>query len=268
MNQENPKYRVNMIPIKISEQNGKQAASAKELHLFLEIDTRFDIWIQRMFEYGFTENTDYQCLYKSVQMPNGGSKQALDDYALTLDCAKEISMIQRSEKGKIARQYFIDCENKLKNLSVDFSNPDTVLQLVHHWKNEKERRIEAEMIIEQQRPKVLFAEALEISNQNILIGELSKILKQNKIEIGQNRLFDWLRSNNYLMKQGEQYNLPTQKSMELGLFEVKTSTINNPDGSVRTTKTTKVTPKGQSYFINKFLEQNKTTIEIPKELQN
>lgn len=109
--------------------------------------------------------------------------------------------------------------------------------------------------IETDRPKVIFAEALEISNNNILIGDLAKILKQNGIDIGQNRLFEYLRSNGYLCSRGEQYNLPTQKSLELGLFEVKTRTINNPDGSVRVTRTTKVTPKGQSYFINQFKKE-------------
>ena len=109
--------------------------------------------------------------------------------------------------------------------------------------------------IETDRPKVIFAEALEISNNNILIGDLAKILKQNGVDIGQNRLFEYLRSNGYLCSRGEQYNSPTQKSLEFDLFEVKTRTINNPDGSVRVTRTTKVTPKGQSYFINRFKKE-------------
>lgn len=117
---------------------------------------------------------------------------------------------------------------------------------------EENQRLQLE--IQQNEPLVTFAKALHISAHSILIGELAKILKQNSIEIGQNRLFDWLRDNSYLMKSGEQRNLPTQRSLELGLFEVKTTTINNPDGSVRVTKTTKVTPKGQEYFINKFLK--------------
>jgi anti-repressor protein len=105
------------------------------------------------------------------------------------------------------------------------------------------------------KPKVLFADAVEASSSSVLVGELSKILKQNGINIGQNRLFHWLRENNYLIKKrGESYNLPTQKSMELGLFEIKKRTLNNPDGSIRTTRTTKVTGKGQIYFVNKFLE--------------
>lgn len=107
------------------------------------------------------------------------------------------------------------------------------------------------------KPKALFADAVETSESSILIGELAKILRQNGIDIGQNRLFRWLRENGYLCKQrGENYNLPTQYSMDLGLFEIKKRTINNPDGSVRVTRTPKVTGKGQVYFVNKFLRKS------------
>ena len=104
------------------------------------------------------------------------------------------------------------------------------------------------------RPKEIFADAVSASDTAILIGELAKIIKQNGVDIGQNRLFEWMRKNGYLIsRKGTDYNMPTQKSMELGLFEIKERTINNPDGSVRITKTVLVTGKGQQYFINKFL---------------
>ena len=106
--------------------------------------------------------------------------------------------------------------------------------------------------IARMQPKALFAEAVETSKNSILIGELSKIIKANGYDIGQRRLFSWMRDNGYLMKSGEAYNQPTQKSMDLGLMEIKKSTINNPDGSIRTTTTTKITGKGQVYFVNKF----------------
>ena len=106
---------------------------------------------------------------------------------------------------------------------------------------------------EANRPKIIFADAVAASHNSILIGDLAKLIKQNGVDIGQKRLFEWLRNNGYLMKSGASYNLPTQKSMELKLFEIKERTINNPDGSIRTTKTTKVTGKGQQYFINKLL---------------
>ncbi|MFR6088176.1 MAG: phage antirepressor [Anaerobutyricum hallii] len=108
--------------------------------------------------------------------------------------------------------------------------------------------------IEQDRPKTLFADAVATSHTSILIGDLAKLLKQNDVDIGQKRLFQWMRENGYLIKRkGSDYNMPTQRSMELKILEIKESTINNPDGSIRINRTTKVTGKGQQYFINKFL---------------
>ncbi|MEN7355929.1 phage antirepressor [Bacillus licheniformis] len=109
--------------------------------------------------------------------------------------------------------------------------------------------------IETMKPKALFADAVEASESSVLVGELAKILKQNGVEIGQNELFKWLRENGYLIrKKGESFNLPTQRSMDMGLFEIKKSTIVNGDGSIRTTRTPKVTGKGQIYFVNKFIK--------------
>src|SRR5690625_1306444 len=133
-------------------------------------------------------------------------------------------------------------------------NPDTLIKLANNLKDEQEKRKQAEQTIEQQKPKVIFAEAVETSRSSVLVGELAKIIKQNGVDIGQNRLFKWLRDNGFLIKRkGESYNLPTQKSMDLELFEVKKRTINNPDGSIRTTRTPMVTGKGQIYFVKKFL---------------
>jgi len=140
------------------------------------------------------------------------------------------------------------------------ADPDTLIQLVTNYKKERDERvrIEAENIANIQalkaaEPKVLFADAVTASESSILVGEMAKILKQNGIEIGQNRLFIWLRDHNYLCSRGDAYNQPTQKAMELELFELKKTTIQQPDGTVFVTVTTKVTPKGQIYFVNKFL---------------
>lgn len=128
-----------------------------------------------------------------------------------------------------------------------------VAQRTIERKNEKIKELETK--IEEDKPKILFADAVETSKTTILIGEMAKILKQNGIDIGQNKLFAWLRENGYLIKrQGSDYNMPTQKSMDMKLFEIKERTINNPDGSIKITKTPKVTGKGQQYFINKFIE--------------
>ena len=132
-------------------------------------------------------------------------------------------------------------------------NPDTIINLATQLKREQEQRKQLQAENEQMKPKALFADAVSTSNTSILIGQLAKILKQNGVDTGQNRLFAWMRANGYLGKRGDSYNKPTQKSMELGLMEVKERTVNNPDGSIRVTITTKVTGKGQQYFINKFL---------------
>lgn len=135
------------------------------------------------------------------------------------------------------------------------TDPDTIIKLATNLKEEQTKRREAELKIEQDKPKVLFADALTTSTSSILVGELAKLLKQNGVEIGQNKLFDWLRDNGYLIKKrGELYNLPTQRSMDLGLMDIKKRVINDANGSSRITRTTKVTGKGQQYFINKFLK--------------
>lgn len=133
------------------------------------------------------------------------------------------------------------------------NNPDVFIQVLQELKAERERKAALEAQAEANRPKIIFADVVAASHNSILIGDLAKLIKQNGVDIGQKRLFEWLRNNGYLMKSGASYNLPTQKSMELKLFEIKERTINNPDGSIRTTKTTKVTGKGQQYFINKLL---------------
>lgn len=134
-------------------------------------------------------------------------------------------------------------------------NPDTIIQLATQLKTEREQRAALEAQAKQDRPKVLFAEALTVSDSAILVGQLAKLLSQNGIHIGQNRLFQRLREEGYLHKHGQQKNLPTQKSRELGVIDIKTRTVNNPDGTVRTTYTPVVTGKGQQYFINHYLQK-------------
>lgn len=119
---------------------------------------------------------------------------------------------------------------------------------------EKDKVIEQQRLkIEADKPKTIFADAVSASNTSILIGDLAKLICQNGVQTGQKRLFEWMRENGYLIKSGSSRNMPTQKAADMGLFEVKETTITNPDGSVRVTRTTKVTGKGQQYFINKFL---------------
>lgn len=142
-----------------------------------------------------------------------------------------------------------------KTIEKALSSPDFLIDLATRLKQEQEARKLLEEKVEEDKPKVLFADSVETSSNSCLVGELAKIISQNGYEIGQNRLFKWLRDNGYLIKKkGESFNLPTQYSMDLGLMEIKKRSINNPDGTVRTTSTPKVTGKGQIYFVNKFLK--------------
>ena len=132
-------------------------------------------------------------------------------------------------------------------------NPDLAINALQKLKEEREARRQLELQNAEMKPKALFAEAVETSSTSILIGDMAKLLRQNGVEVGQRRLFDWLRTNGWLMKTGESRNMPTQKAMEKGYFEIKERTIQNPDGSVRITKTTKVTGKGQVWLTNEFM---------------
>ena len=133
------------------------------------------------------------------------------------------------------------------------NDPEFAIKTFTALKEERERSKRLSEQIEADKPKVIFADSVSAAKSSILIGDLAKILKQNGVNIGQNRLFEWFRQNGLLIKSGSSKNMPTQKAAEMGLFEVKVSTVNNPDGSIRETKTTKVTGKGQVYFVNKFL---------------
>lgn len=135
------------------------------------------------------------------------------------------------------------------------ADPDTTIKLLETIKQERAARLALEQKAEADKPKVLFADAVAASHTSILVGELARLLQQNGVDMGQNRLFKFLRANNYLCGYGERYNLPTQRSMERGWFEIKETSVGNPDGSIRITRTVKVTGKGQQYFINLFLSE-------------
>ena len=239
--------------IKVNYTESEQpTVSGRELHEALGVETPYHKWFPRMAEYGFTENEDYITMDKNVRRSDGTiMPQIQHDHQLTIPMAKEICMIQRSEKGKQFRQYFIEIENR-------WNTPEAVMARALQMANRKIDEIKnANVLLEQKieadKPKVIFADSVSAAKTSILVGDLAKLIKQNGINIGQNRLFEWLRDNGYLIKGGSSKNMPTQKAADMGLFEVKESTVNNPDGSVRVTKTTKVTGKGQVYFINKFL---------------
>lgn len=233
--------------IKITYNNDRPAVSARDLHDFLEVKTAYKDWFPRMCEYGFTEGEDFNPL-KIERVQNEGERmvaRTVDDAVLTIDMAKELCMIQRNEKGKQARQYFLQIEK-------DWNSPEKVMARALQIAGDKLKRLESK--VEADAPKVLFANAVSASKTSILVGELAKLLKQNGVDIGQRRLFRWMRENGYLIRRnGTDFNMPTQKSMDLGLFTVKETAITHSDGTVTVSKTTKVTGKGQQYFIQKFL---------------
>ena len=135
------------------------------------------------------------------------------------------------------------------------SDPDTIIKLATNLKEEQAKRREAEAALKEAKPKIIFADAVSASDQTILIGDLAKIIKQNGHDIGQKRLFQWLRDNGYLIKrQGSDYNSPTQRAMEMGLFRIKETAVTHADGHVTVSKTVKVTGRGQNYFVNKFAQ--------------
>lgn len=164
-----------------------------------------------------------------------------------LDGAKKFKKWVTSEVLPSIRKHGMYATDELLN------NPDLFIKVLKELKNERQEKEKLKNKVEIDKPKVVFAEALETSKSSILVGELAKLLKQNSINIGAKKLFSWLREKGYLGKRGESYNLPTQKSMELKIMEIKKVNIVNPDGSIRTTSTPKITGKGQLYFVNKFI---------------
>lgn len=239
--------------IKINYNDEQPTVLGRDLHEALDVQTPYHKWFPRMCEYGFTEGEDFNT-DKNVRVQIEGNREVnreVIDHILTIPMAKEICMLQRSEKGKEFRQYFLKIEEQ-------WNTPEAVMSRALKLANKKLDEIkninyQLSEKIEQDKPKVLFANAVETADTSILVGDLAKLIKQNGVDIGQKRLFNWLRENGYLIKNGNSRNMPTQKSMDMKLFEVKERTISNPDGSVRITKTTKVTGKGQQYFISKFL---------------
>ena len=235
--------------IKVNYENAdRPTVSGRELWEALEVETPYKKWFDRMAEYGFSENLDF---WTNLSESTGGRPST--DHQLTIPMAKELCMLQRTEKGKFWRQYFIGVEEK-------WNSPEAIMARALQLSNVKMKQLETTVSdlqkqMEQDKPKVLFADSVTASSSSILIGELAKLIKQNGVDIGQRRLFEWMRANGYLIKRkGSEYNLPTQRSMEQGLMEIKETSVVHT-GYTTISKTPKVTGKGQVYFINLFLGQ-------------
>lgn len=245
----------NLIEVKYK--NDRQTVSARDLWDFLDKPHgEFMKWFKRYSEYGFIEDIDYRVIDRLVENPKGG--RPATDYEITVDMGKELAMLQKTEKGKMARQYFIELEKK-------WNSPESVMaralkmadiRMIEY----KENVMQLEGKIEQDKPKVLFAEAVESSDDVILVKEMALILTQQGFRIGQNQLFQYLRDNEFLCKrEGDMYHLPTKRYEDL--FKVTKRTVQNSKGSI-VKNTPKITGKGQMYFIKRFNNYKEDGITI------
>ncbi len=232
--------------IPINYEGEQPTVSARDLHDGLEIKSKYADWFKNISAYGFNENVDYFTVSKNLE--NGGRTI---EHIVSVDMAKQICMLQRSEKGRQYRQYFIDLEKA-------WNTPEQIFARALKMADREIEKLKASNgrlseDVTRMKPKEIFADAVSASHTSILVGELAKLLKQNGVGTGQKRLFEWLRNNGYLIKGGSSRNMPTQRAMELGLFEIKEGSYVNGEGVNITTRTCKVTGRGQLYFINKFL---------------
>lgn len=240
-----------LVPV-YTTSTGEKVVYGTDLHRVLGIKSNYREWANRRFsDIGAVEREDFE----SVEIPTLAGGTPRKEHIVQLDTAKEMAMLERNEKGKQIRRYFIQIEKKYKGSALGMI--PTGKQLMALAVLEAQKTIEEQnRAIERMAPKEVFADAVASSCSSILIGELAKILRQNGINTGEKRLFHWMRQEGFLIRRkGTDYNMPTQRSMEMMLFEVKERVINNPNGSTRVTKTTVVTGKGQQYFINKLLQE-------------
>ena len=229
----------------ILNENHEPVVSARDLHKSLKVKTRFSQWVEQNFKI-LEEGYDFTSVVGTTVVNNGAVRE-IQDYALSLDASKNLAMISKTDEGAKVRKYFIQVEK-------DYNSPERIMARALLMADKKVHKLEAQ--IEADRPKVLFADAVSASHTSILVGELAKLLKQNGVDIGATRLFTWLRNHGYLIKRnGRDWNMPTQKSVELGLIRVKETSITHSDGHITVNKTPLITGKGQQYFINKFLNQ-------------
>lgn len=229
--------------IRIDFKGDSATVSARDLYRSLEVKTRFSQWVEQNFKM-FKENEDFTSVVGTTLVNNGAVRE-LQDYAVSIRMAEHLAMMSKTSKGYEVREYFIQVEK-------DFNSPEKIMARALKIADRKIIKLEA--TIEEQKPKVIFANAVSASHTSILVGDFAKLMRQNGLNFGQNRLFSWLRQNGYLInRKGSSWNMPTQKAMDLGLFEIKETTINHSDGHISINKTPKITGKGQLYFADKLL---------------
>ncbi len=259
--------------VEIIEHDGKQAVNARELHQKLGSKQQFANWIRNRIEkYGFVENQDFCSFNKVIKRENGAT--TVTEYALSLDMAKELCMVENNEKGRMIRKYFIEVEKKARTQN-PFAIPQTYSEALLLAANQAKQIEKQQLALEQKKiennklvadgkrkdativrmkPKEIFTDAVAGSKDNCLVGEVAKLITQNGYKIGEKQFFAWLRDNGYLGKKGERYNIPNQQYMGKNpFFYIKRGVRQGDNGVLHTTSTTMLTPKGQIYFVNKFL---------------
>ena len=225
--------------IKVQERDGEQLVSGRELHQFLESSERFSKWWERMVGYGFEENKDYT-LYQKVHPQN---KQEIIDYLMKISMAKEISMLQRNEKGKEARMYFIKCEEAW---NCDEAIVSRALSIQNKRILEYKEKIDVlERKIDSDAQRVSFAETIEKSSDCLLVREFSKVIANEGINLGEKKLYKWFREKGFILKNSTE---PTQRAVTMGLFKVAERVVKAVTKDI-VTKTTRITGKGQIYFL-------------------
>lgn len=235
-----------------------QTISARELHERLEVRYDFKRWTEYNFK-DFSEGVDYFGGHIDVSGNQYGGQQSIIDYRLSVDMAKHLCLMSKTEKGKMCREYLIAIQKAWNTpeqvMARALKIADRQIESLRNMNNALSEDVN------RMKPKEVFADAVAASHSSILIGELAKILRQNGIDTGEKRLFAWMRQQGYLIRRkGTDYNMPTQRSMEMKLFEVKETVISHADGHTSISKTTKVTGKGQQYFINKFLGKQELAV--------
>lgn len=226
------------------------SVNARDLWVALESKQDFSTWIKARLEQAYAvENEDYGVFHKTVENLKGGRPQV--EYALSLDLAKNIAMLERNEKGNQIRKYFIDCEKQLKQQQTP-QLPQTYLEALESLVESEKRNQALQAKIQADKPKVAFADIVSGSDDSITIGQLAKLLKQAGVDTGRQRLFNYLRDNGYLIRgKTRDFNMPTQKYMDMGLFEIKETSIALKDKNILSLSP-RVTGKGQKYFIDLF----------------
>ena len=240
--------------IKVSNNDkGEQIVSGRELYEFLGIKTQYTKWFERMIEYGFVENIDFAPISQK-RLTAQGNESTYTDHVIKIDMAKEISMIQRSDKGKQARLYFIEMEKKAKTLQLHSYMINDPIKRAEKWIEEQKEKQLLEQQVEEQKPLVTFAEKCIKTNDSILVRELAKVItEQGIINIGEKKLYTKLREWGLVLSNGTE---PSQKAMNMELFEVVQRPIKTPYGE-RLERTTKVSPKGQVYIVEKLYKELK-----------